>query len=356
MFSMKRYVCLLVIAVFALTGVAYAQETGIPDFGFDLGIGVESFDEIDEITGEIGPVAYQTLSLNPDFEIGKFGIGLAITIHYTFTGGPENDEFAIREEDWVPDENNSFLDLYLPLFRYVRWGFRGEPLYIKLGSIDDATLGNGFIMGNYDNTLFLPDVRIFGLNFDLDGNLFKFPYVGMQSFVGNLANFDVVGGRIFARPLAWLSIPILQHLVIGYTVAGDTDPFYYARDAEPDNAEDILIHGADFMLPILSNKIFSLALFGDLVFQRANTGGMVGFGGRLFNFLPYGFQARFLGPNFIPGYFGATYDVYRPMYYDIITSTEELFPAYSGWFGSTGLSFFDMIAVNSAPPSALRWR
>ena len=26
---------------------------------------------------------------------------------------------------------------------------KGEPLYAKFGSIDDATLANGFILGNY---------------------------------------------------------------------------------------------------------------------------------------------------------------------------------------------------------------
>jgi hypothetical protein len=338
----KRYSCLLLLAVFAVS--AFAQEASEMGFGFDLGIGAESFDE----PGVVEPVTYQTLSLNPDFAIGKFGIGLDVTIHYRFTGGDGN-EFEVRTSDWVPEEGGaSFLELYLPMFRYVRWGLRGEPLFIKFGSIDDATLGNGYIMGNYANTLFLPELRIFGLNFDVDGQLFKFPYVGIQSFVGNLASPDVLGGRVFVRPLAWLSMPILPGLELGYTAAGDLNPFYYVDDTDWDqdgtlNEDEgsVFIHGADFKLPLVSNKVISLATFGDMVFQNENTGGMLGLGGRLFSIVPFGLQVRLMGQNFIPAYFGATYDIYRPEYQAIAAADTEIIAQSAGWFGSTGFSFFD---------------
>jgi hypothetical protein len=339
MSRVKRYVCLLLLI--GLAASVYAQDPPELGFGFDLGIGAETFQE----PWAEDPITYQTLSLNPDFSIGPFGIGLDLTFHYRFTAGDGND-FEIREADWVPDENTSFLELYLPKLRYVRWGMRGDPLYIKLGSIDDATLGNGFIMGNYANTLFLPEQRIFGLNFDLDGRLFNFPYVGMQSFIGNLASPDVIGGRLYVRPLAWMSAPILPNLELGYTVVTDINPFYHLEDPDWDgdgNPDEgmVLVHGADFLLPLLSNNIISLATFGDIVFQNTNTGGMLGFGGRLFTFLPYGFQIRFLGTNFIPTYFGATYDIYRPVYYDIASSDVEVIPSTVGWFASTGFSFFE---------------
>ncbi|MBT3274193.1 MAG: hypothetical protein HN368_13630 [Spirochaetales bacterium] len=347
---LKKFFFLVIFAAIVIPGIVFAQEEA-PDmgFGFDLGIGAESFNEI----GVAEPVTYQTLSLNPDFAISKFGIGLDITIHYRFTGG-DGTEFEIRKADWVPDANNSFFELYLPLFRYIRWGFRGEPLYIKLGSIDDATLGNGFIMGNYANTLFLPEERIFGLNFDMDGQLFKFPFVGFQSFIGNLAHPDVIGGRLFGRPLLWLDVPVISALEVGYTVAGDIDPFYYTETPDWDgdsvsneDEEPVVVHGADFRLPIISNKIISLAAFGDLVFQNANTGGMIGVGGALFNFLPFGAQLRFLGENFIPAYFSATYDIYRPIYQAIATSTETVIPGTTGWFASTGFAFFEGLLAMS---------
>jgi hypothetical protein len=342
MYSLKRCFCLLCLAVFAFSGVLFAQDTPSADFGFDLGIGAESFEE----PGSDEPVTYQLLSLNPDFAFGKFGIGLDLSFHYRFTGG-DGGEFEFRTADWVPSEAGvSFLELYLPRFRYIRWGFRGDPLFIKLGSIDDATLGNGFIMGNYDNTLFLPEIRIFGMNFDIDGQLFDFPYVGLQSFIGNLAKPDIIGGRLFVRPLVWLSMPILPQLEIGYTLVGDIDPFRYVEDPgdygySDGNDESILVHGADFRLPLISNDIISLATFGDLVFQGSHTGGMLGAGARFFKILPLGLQLRFLGKNFIPVYYGPTYDVYRGVYYAIAGTEEEIVPAYAGWYASTGFAFFE---------------
>ena len=170
-------------------------------------------------------MTYQNLTLSPDIAFGKFGIGLELTLHYTFTDEAGVDPIRV-EGDWIPDPalNQNYLDVYLPKFKYIRYGFKGDPLYAKLGSIEDGTLGNGFIMNNYDNTLFLPEQRIFGLAFDLDGALFNFPYLGLETFVGNVAHFDVLGARLYARPLAGTEIPLLKNLQVGATFAMDTDP------------------------------------------------------------------------------------------------------------------------------------
>jgi hypothetical protein len=342
--STARVLPLSIALVLLLTAFAAAQDGGGFDFGFDLGIGVETFNEVTD-TGESEQITWQTLSLNPDFAVGKFGIGLDITLHYRFTGG-EGNEFEVRRKDWVPSEEFTFLELYLPMFRYVRWGMRGEPLYVKLGSIDDATLGNGFIMGNYANTLFLPEQRIFGLAFDLDGRLFNFPYVGFQSFFGNLAHIDVIAGRLFVRPLSWLSVPIIKNLELGGTFATDRDPYYHVQAEGPEDAA-VSVFGADFRLPILTNAAVSLTTFGDIAFENENTGGMLGFGGRLFGFLPYVAQLRFLGDNFLPAYFGPTYDVYRVEQYEVATSEDVVMDGTVGWFASTGFSILeDRLALN----------
>lgn len=138
---------LLVSAVFIS-----ADDDGGFTFNLDLGLGVQTFNEGDE------EVTYQTLSLMPDIGLGKFGLGLDLTLNYIM--GSEDQFLIIRSADWVPGEELDFLPLYLPKLRYVRWGVKGDPLYVKLGSIDDATLGTGFIMGNYSNTLFVPEQRI----------------------------------------------------------------------------------------------------------------------------------------------------------------------------------------------------
>ena len=322
----------LTVAVLALCTafLAFGQEEegeGGLDFGLVIGIGAETFEEDDE------SVTYQMLRVSPDIAIGKFGIGLELTVHYSFA-----PDFQVRREDWVPTGDDTVLDVYLPKFKYVRYGFKGDPLFVKLGSIEDALLGNGFIMGGYDNTLFLPEKRIFGLSFDLDGTLFNFPYVGIETFVGNLAQFDVMGFRSFVRPLASTEIPVIKGLQVGATVAFDRKPGLYVGD---DDAEPVILYGADLTLPVLVKPMFTLTTFGDIavLHNRKSLGGMVGVGGRLVRFINYGAQIRILGQNFVPTYFDSAYDLFRYEKYQIVQAGG--IDSYVGWLGSLGFTFLD---------------
>ncbi len=335
---LRRSVLLFaLIALSVAPGFAQTPSGGGFDFGMGLGIGVATFAD----------GTWQSLSLTPDLAFGKFGIGLDVKLNYRFTGGSGN-EFQIRADDWVPADFQDFLKIYLPKIKYVRWDEKGAPLYIKLGSIDDGTLGNGFIMGGYANTLFVPDNRHFGLAFDLDGALFNFPYVGLETFAGDLAELDVLGARLFVRPLAWLGVPIIKDLQIGATLVTDLKPGLYEDPV--DLAKDpVSVYGVDARLPILSAKILSLAVFGDAAtIEGLSYGGMVGVGGRFLSFLTYGAQLRVLGPNFIPVYFDATYDLFRSQKYDLVQTgagTETTI----GWFATLGTSFLnDMIVFNVA--------
>lgn len=346
MFTRKRALVTLV-ALLGLAGMAYAGdgESGGFDFSLSLGVGAKTFIE----SGN--PVTYQSLSLSPDIAFGKFGIGLDLTLNYTFTGPPPGgDEFYVRREDWIPTGDQGFLDVYLPKFKYIRWGFKGDPLYVKLGSIQDGTLGNGFIMGGYDNTLFLPDLRIFGLAFDLDGALFRFPYVGLETFVGNLAQLDVMGVRTFVRPLAGTEIPIIRNLQVGGTVAFDRKPGLYSDDPGAENAEAVVLYGGDLRLPILAGQLITLVTFADLAGMHSNgsIGGAVGFGGRLFGFLNYGARIRLHEASFVPDYFDFAYDLFRYTdKYPVATGPRDRTLA-AGYRAGLGFSFFaELLTFNA---------
>ncbi len=323
-----------------------AKEEPKPRFGLSLEIGAIT---LDDPFLPLQKSSYQTVGLRPEFSIGKFGIGLDLTIRYRFTGGPNKDQFEVYERDWVPRDVQDFFTIYLAKISYVRWAQKGEPLYIKLGSIEDGTLGNGFIMGNYANTLFLPERRSFGMSFDLDGALFSFPWVGFESFIGNFAAFDVIGGRFFVRPLTWLDTPVINQLQIGATLAADTDPYYpgYAAVQGIDPAARPVVFGTDFRLPVLNNDIIALVTFGDLVFQGSHTGGMTGVSGKLVNIFTFGGQIRILGENFVPSYFDATYDLYRIEKLALYVSTTPVTNFFIGWLGAVGISVAeDMFAFS----------
>ena len=353
--SPVRHRFLIAMLILACTVVSLPAQEGF-DFSFDLGIGAQSFEEDGET------VVYQSIQLQPDVSFGNFGIGLALDINYSFTGG-EGNEFTIREEDWDPSAAGvGFLELYLPKFRYVRWAQKGAPLFALLGSIDAGTLGNGFIMGGYTNTLFLPDRRIFGMQLDVDGRLFNFPLIGLETIVPNFASWNILGGRLFVRPLTFFDIPIINALQVGATYVQDSNPYYnLARDPDyPDGspttlAEDsiaddsaVSVFGMDVRLPILGSDLVSLAAFGDLVFQGDATGGMLGAGGRFRGFITYGAQLRFLGDDFIPVYFDALYDVTAAGKYSVYANGDSTtIPGYVGWFATAGFSIIDdLISAN----------
>ena len=329
--------------------MAIGQEEGelLPDFGLWLGIGTELFpgdgDDLD-MDGFPDGISFQKLAITPEFYIGKFGIGLDIVLHYRFTGGDGND-FEIRPEDWDPAlAGVSFIELYLPKIQFISWGQRGEPLFIKLGLIDDTTLGNGFIVGNYDNTLFLPETRIFGLNLNVDGQLFNFPFIGLETFVGNLAAFDVIGARLFARPLIGTDIPVLKNIQAGFTFATDTDIDKHSPSVVEDDT--VSAFGVDIVQPIVNTDAATLVAFADYAALAPSdtmvepvSGSAIGFRGMLFNFLTYGAQLRILGPNFVPTYFGPVYDLTRQPSYEALTAGGGV--DYAGWFASIGTSLLE---------------
>ena len=122
-------------------------------FSMRLGLGVQTFDEPDTYNGT-PTTTYSSISLAPDFSYGKWGLGIDITLNYRITGS--SNTFQVRQADWVPTSVQNFFQIYLAKIVYVRYGLKGDPLFAKLGSFDDGTLGDGFIMVDYSNRLFLP--------------------------------------------------------------------------------------------------------------------------------------------------------------------------------------------------------
>lgn len=333
----------LVIMTLALALLSFAlcgQEESTPAVGFQAGINLGT-DLLP--TGENGAgEAWTRLGFQPDVALGKFGIGIDLSIRFKLYPS-ENQAIEVYPGDWIPDyEGNgkSILDVYLPKLLYVRYGLKGEdPLFVKLGSIDDLTLGNGFIMSSYSNMLFMPEQRLFGLDVGVDGSLFNFPLLGFELVTGNLARFDVVGGRVFVRPLVGTEIPIVKNLQIGATIVTDTNPDLY--DESLGSFDPIAVYGVDAMLPILSGKALSLAAFSETAREpNGSMGAMLGFGGRLIGLFTYGAQLRLLGAGFIPSYFDSNYDIYRASkaaYMALDPSGD----AFMGWYASLGTSLIE---------------
>ncbi|TFG85465.1 MAG: hypothetical protein E4H20_00015 [Spirochaetales bacterium] len=331
-----RRVMIIFLALSLVTVGIWAQDEG--GFNFQAGIVLGT----DVITDQAGnPETWNNLGFQPDLGFGKFGIGFDFTMRFHLMPS-DSEAIEVYPGDWVPDyegSGKSLLDLYLPKIMYFRYGMRGDPLYAKLGSIEDLTLGNGFIVGNYANTRFLPGQRIFGLQLNLDGGLFDFPFVGLELLTGNLAQLDVIGGRLYIRPMVTTGLPLLEDLQVGVTAAMDNKPELYV-DTPLGNAP-VAVYGADLFLPLIKSQLFPLAAFTEIAFEpNDRTGFMVGAGGRLVGIITYGAQLRILGAGFIPVYFDANYDVFRALKSDIMETTPTG-DGSIGWLAKAGMSLLD---------------
>lgn len=309
---MKKVIAALLM-LSALT--LYAQEAEGGDEsggglggGFALGLGNEVID------GE----NYTVVALKPELGFGIFGIGLDINLRTTINFNDEGQpEFEIYKKDWVLEGDDAtftnYMTLYLSKINYLRVGAKDMDFYLKMGEINDGKLGNGFIMNNYSNAMRLPETKLFGLAFNLDGNLFSFPYVGIETFASNAGAFDLIGARLYVRPVKMLDIPLVSDTQIGFTYVTDRDPYFFQKDMEPASYNTTTVMGADIKIPVVELPIFNMDLYGDYVWQNdmKNTGAMFGFGGKIIRMISYDAQVRLMGEDFIPEYFNREYDLNR---------------------------------------------
>jgi hypothetical protein len=309
-------------------------------FGFTIDLGVDSLPVPGGAPGE--NETYQRFGFKPELNLGPFGLGLDLTLRAQINIVGDNP-FEVYLPDWVPDymgNGKTILDVYLPKILFVRYGQRGGPLYAKLGSIEDLTIGNGFIMGNYSNTRFLPEQRIFGLGAGIDGSLFKFPYFGLEFATGNLSRLDVLGGRAYVRPLAFLSLPLLKGLEFGYEQVIDLQPYLYGDSGTTTAPAYSNVYGVDARSPILPEGPFTMMAMADLVFQEGDRlGTMAGLSGRIIGLFTYAAQIRYMEDGFIPVYFDSNYDLYRAVKHDALGAPSS--GEFSvGWYANAGASLF----------------
>jgi hypothetical protein len=319
---------------------AQAADQASKLFGFTFDLGVDTLPVPGGAPEETE--TYQRFGFKPELNLGPFGVGLDLTLRAQINLVGENP-IEVYMPDWIPNymgSGTTILDVYLPKILFVRYGQRGGPLYAKLGSIEDLTIGNGFIMGNYSNTRFLPERRIFGLGIGLDGSLFKFPYFGLEFATGNLSRMDVLGGRAYIRPLAFLSLPLLKGLEFGYEQVIDLQPYLYGDSGTTVAPAYSNVYGVDARAPILPKGPITMTAMGDLVFQEGDRmGAMAGLSGRIIGIFPYAVQLRYLEDGFIPVYFDSNYDLYRAVKHDALSapSSGEF---VVGWYANAGASLF----------------
>ena len=109
----------------------------VPKKPFGMGLGVGS--------ATIDGTLYNQLALRPEINIAGVGIGLDLVVYM-------DNEGNVREDEW---DFKSDPDLIYDKILYIRYGEKSSPVWVKYGSIENMTLGQGGLMQGYSNICLL---------------------------------------------------------------------------------------------------------------------------------------------------------------------------------------------------------
>ncbi len=254
--------------------------------GFDATFGAVSVD------GK----TYYMMSFGYDFALGKFGLGLDARLLW-------NDD-GIKQDDW-----NNLGKSFENMFKYVRYGQKGEDVYIKLGILKEATIGHGFLVRRYSNVGIDVYTRKFGTQLDLNLGAF-----GLETITN-----DVTWERFFAGRVYMNLIP--KFLQVGVTGIYDANP---AKDqfkapgttytSSDTLAAPLSVYGADVGISLINTDFLSVLVYGDWAKYKDHGEGMAmpGVAGKLAMF-DYRAEYRIMDADFIPNLFDQIYEDVRPV-------------------------------------------
>ena len=248
---------------------------------------------------------YFTINLRPELAFGKFGVGLNINLLYNTQTG------HIRSKDWDTGYD------YFRLIRYLRYGHKWDPVYARIGTLDAARLGHGFIMNYYTNEANY-DERKIGLAFDLDFGRF-----GFETVTSNLGRAEIIGARVYYRPLRGVvPVPIIKNIAFGATYVQDFDP-----DSWSGTDDGVGGYGLDVELPLIKTSIFNSMIYYDWAqlagysstegesrtFGQGRAFGIMASLGNLLGLIDISakLERRWLGEEFMPSFFDPFYEIYR---------------------------------------------
>lgn len=297
---MKSIFTFLFVLVFAIS--SSAQFMPPPQDGANLmgGMGVTWID------GQ----PYYNIHLTPELSFGNYGLGLDINLEFGADGN-------VR----TPGANS--VAEYLRFISYFRYGFKGDPVYFRIGQLRCASLGHGSIMYMYNNSPSY-DARKVGVEFDLDFNRF-----GFETIYSSFLSSGILGVRGYVRPLQFTSlstIPILGKMEVGASLVTDNAPNAGVTKGYIDDNSNVFvatqnyvsttIMGLDIGLPVVRAKVVKLDIYLDYA-KIMDFGDGISYG---FNFGLEGlglidiytkFERRHNSEQYLPSYFNALYELER---------------------------------------------
>lgn len=298
---MKTVFTFIVLIIFSVHLNAQWDKYPRPDEGLiNGGMGITWID---------GKPHYR-IAFRPEVSFANFGVGLDLNLDF-------DSEGKLRKENF-----NEASD-YLSIIRYVRYGLKNDPVFIKVGALDYYTLGHGSIMQHYNNSPTFDNRRI-GLVADIDFGKF-----GFESIMGTFSPAGVFGIRGYVRPLQFSEasdLPIIGNLEVGASFVSDLNKDAGIISGNYNNSSRefivtkdegaISVIGFDVGLPLLNSSFTDITLYAD--YSK-----ITGFGsgvatGVMFDFnlstlvnINAKLERRFNNGKYIPAYFNSLYEIER---------------------------------------------
>ena len=167
---------------------------------------------------------WQRIAFRPEIPIGKFAVALDFELFFNSEGGLSNRGWEFGSSSEIANT------LYRKIY-YIRYGKPGDPLYARVGALDDVTIGFGMLMSGYRNTLDYPGEKNLGLQFQSDTNGLRIE--GMLSNFRDMGTGGPVVGLRVAKPLA-------GRFEIGASVVYDIDQYGGLADGDGDGVPDAI--------------------------------------------------------------------------------------------------------------------
>ena len=203
-----------ILVLLLLAPVTSSAQPSVSMYGYSLSMG--------SVT--VGQEQLYRLSFRPDLPLGPLGIGLDIELFVERNGD-------LGRRGWQAGSSTQTLDSILRKIYYVRYGRPNDAVYVKIGALNDATLGYGFIMDSYRNTLHYPGIKKTGFQFRI-ANLAG-TNIGLEGVVNNLQDFQEGGALIGLRTFGYAA-----NLEVGVTFVADLDQYSGLRDSDSDGVPD----------------------------------------------------------------------------------------------------------------------
>ena len=290
---------------------------------------------------------YLGIILGAEVRYGDFAGGFQIPLRFLLYDGPPSQEpergiFSIRKEDW-----DHWTD-FIKVIRFLSYGKKGEPFYLRAGQLTSSTIGHGTLLYLYTNTLQLNHFHL-----GIEGD-FHSPYGGAEWVLNSLLQPRVLGARGYVRPFTFVDPhSYLTRLSIGVSTAIDFQAPYTVKKLvtsfDPSASDDQVVElfrtlgslGIDIDFALLRRRHIDLTPYVDVNMLLGYGMGVhagVLLEGRMFlafqNVLAFRarLEYRMVGPGYLPQYFNTLYDVqkYQQNIIDPATGNSSLVPKLFG--------------------------